>query len=135
LQNVSFASPTELVGCARPEQALARNIASKQVVKSSQRRRKVGSRRATEFYNKLQIHSLIFGSQQVHLVSGLPRQGIGWRKHVIFLKIFYTLVFKRVANIAVLVFVVQNVQYIHAKHIDKIGFRSHENGLRHLKLL
>ena len=41
----------------------------------------------------------------------------------------------KLAGIAILDGVVQNVQYIHAKHIDKIGFRSHENGLRHLKLL
>jgi len=51
LQNVIFASPTELVGCARPEQALAQNIASKQVAESSQRQRKVGRRRAAGFWN------------------------------------------------------------------------------------
>jgi len=47
---------TGVVGCARPEQALAWSTANKQVTKSSQRQRKVGNRRTAEFCKKLELN-------------------------------------------------------------------------------
>jgi len=80
LQNVSFASPTELVGCARSEQALAQNIASKQVAKYSQKQRKVGSRRAwvlqlPQSYSNCTFACHIFGQFSSALSIPLPAFG------------------------------------------------------------